>query len=172
MIDWTKVPTFTFTCRDMDSPKEICQMVKSLKIDRYVYGITHEALVIKYGMSDDNRPLHGERIYRQVGKLFSWGRSRLLGPNDITFEAIDEKFKNLYGKYMDHKNITIQIWSFDNYPFETIHEDVEILKAEKELIDNYKKFNGVVPIGNEDEMDYVSKKTTIRKNIFEKFFED
>jgi hypothetical protein len=71
---------------------------------------------------------------------------------------------------MDHKNITITVWDFTNYPFSTLEEDIEILRAEKELIDSYKKFHNTIPLGNNYDMDFVSRKYTIRKDLFESIF--
>jgi len=170
MTDWSKVSHHTINCSKMKKPKEICDVMKSLKIDRYVYEIRHNNITVKYGMSDDNCPLHGERLYRQIGKLYSWGRDRLQGPNDITFEYTDNDYEQKYGSFMDHKNITITVWDFTNYPFLTLEEDTEILRAEKELIDSYKKFHNSIPLGNNYDMDFVSRKYTIRKDLFESIF--
>lgn len=170
MTDWSKVPHYTITCSTMTKPTEICDAMKKLGIDRYVYEIRHDNITVKYGMSNDNCPLHGERLYRQIGKLFSWGRSRLLGPNDITFEYVDDDYMKKYGSYMDHKNISITVWDFTNYPFQTLDEDTEILRAEKELIDFYNKFHNTIPLGNNYDMDFVSRIYTIRKDLFESLF--
>lgn len=170
MTDWSKVSHHTINCSKMTRPVEICDVMKKLKIDTYVYEIRHNNVTIKYGMSNDNCPLHGERLYRQIGKLYSWGRHRLLGPNDITFEYVDDEYKVKYGTYMDHKSINITVWDFTNYPFETFDEDVELLRVEKELIDSYKKFHNAIPLGNNYDMDFVSRKYTIRKDLFESIF--
>jgi hypothetical protein len=164
---WNKLPRHAFSCRGFIKPADICYEFKKRLIDKYVYEIKHDNITIKFGMSDDKQPMPGSRVYRQVGKLYSW-KNRLLGPNDETFEAIDDEYNRLYGHRMDHNQVSIVVWDFTHYPYQSFSPKFEIYKAEQELIEVYAKYNnGQKPFGNYYDMDAYKNKYLPHNNLFE-----
>jgi hypothetical protein len=151
--DWSKVKIHTFSLRGMIRPTEIIDYVESLGIKYYCYALSYNGVVImilKYGKSVAETTRPGERIYRQIGHLSSWGIYAISGMNGIDFICINERFKEITGFNLDHNNITVTIYDFDNYGFNTINPNMEVEKAECELIENHRAMHSILPIGNED----------------------
>jgi hypothetical protein len=169
--DWTQVKCYSFPLKGMIDPSEIMQVVKQLNIKKYTYEIRCDNITIKFGMSDAETTQLGERMYRQIGHLDSWGSSKIHGQNGDEFLDTNEIFKNLYNRSMDHNNIVIYIWDFDNYPFVTINSSMEINNAECELIESYTNTYGELPIGNIDDGNLFRKKSAPLKSVFERMFE-
>ena len=94
--DWSIIPTHNINVRDLQSPYDISLFMKSHKIDKYLYQIMYKGIVIKYGMSADNSRNYGERIYRQIGHLRSWGTQRLNGSSGSDWRIVEEDFETLY----------------------------------------------------------------------------
>ena len=170
--DWTQVKCYSFPLKGMTSPAEIMQVVKQLNIKKYTYEIRCDNITIKFGMSDAETTQPGERMYRQIGHLDSWGSFKIHGPNGDEFLDTNERFKNLYNRSMDHNNIVIYIWNFDTYPFVTINSAMEINDAECELIEGYTNTYGELPIGNIDDGNLFRKKSAPLKSVFEGMFDD
>jgi hypothetical protein len=167
---WFTIPVYTVNCEKMIKPSEICDAMKVYGTARYLYEIRHNNVTVKFGKSADRCVLHGERVYRQVGHLFSWGRSRLVGPNDITFLDIDSDYERMFGTFMDHKKITIIIWDLTDYKFQTTNMDAEIIKMEERLVSNYKTYYGQIPFGNKHDMTPLKKKALPLKASYDDLF--
>lgn len=171
-IKWLKTKNYSFSCSKMVKPYDICDTMANIGSDLYVYKITYNNITIKIGKSNDQSTNFGDRLYRQIGHLYSWGRDRITGPNDITFEEVDEKFHAIYGEYIDHRNLRVDIWDFTNYPFETINKDKELKDAEREMIEAYTKFYRQLPVGNIDDMQHAKRKSAPRKAVCDNLFEE
>ena len=169
--DWKQVPCSSFSLKGMMSPTEIIDEMKLLGIKKYTYEIRCKNITIKYGMSDAATTRPGERIYRQIGHLLSWGPTRLFGMNGIDFLAIDAEYYDTYQENMNHNDIVIYVWNFDNYPFITIDSWNEINNAEIELIENHATMYGGKPIGNIDDGYMFHKRSAPLLEVWEKFFE-
>ena len=169
--DWTKLTPYTFPLRGMTQPKEICAVMKSLGIDKYIYEIRNN-ITIKYGMSADNEKFHGARLYRQIGHLHSWGNSKLVGENGKEFLDIDTEFKNRYGSNIDHKDVLITVWGFDTYPWRTLNVRKELIEAESYLISQYEMIHQEKPVGNLFDESFWENKSAPIKAVYDSIFEE
>ena len=167
--DWSKLTPCTFPLKGMTQPKEICDAMKQLSIDKYIYEIRSN-ITIKYGMSADKEKFYGARLYRQLGHLNSWGSSKLVGRNGEEFLDIDNEFKNRYGNYIDHKDVIITVWSFDSYPWRTLNERKELIEAESYLISQYEMIHKEKPLGNLFDESFWCNKTAPIKSVFDNLF--
>lgn len=122
-------------------------------------------------MSDASTTQPGERIYRQIGHLDSFQNNKISGPNGSEFLEINEDYKQRYYEEIDHNNILVIIWSFDQYTFRTVDTVKEILDAEAELIKNYELKYGTLPIGNVDDGSLFRRKAAPIKDVYESIFE-
>jgi hypothetical protein len=145
--NWAKTKRYSIALAPMSHSTDIIKEFKNLGIKSYIYEIRCSNITVKIGMSDAATTDLGERVYRQVGHLNSWDKP-LTGRNGEDFEIINETYKQVYSCEMDHKNITVNIWSFDNYKFLTTTPDVELENAEWELIETHRIIYGKLPIGN------------------------
>jgi hypothetical protein len=170
--NWNATKTYQFPLKGLTEPSEIMSIVKQLNIKKYVYEVRHDSHTIKFGMSDASTTQDGERIYRQIGHLDSWGLNKLLGGNGSEFLTYNQNYKNRYTIDIDHNNIVIILWSFDNYTFQTINTTSEIQSAEIELIEAHEKFYQEKPIGNIDDGYRFHKKVAPIKSVFESIFDD
>jgi hypothetical protein len=168
---WKHLPVTSIPLEGMTTPWDIINKVKSLGVKNYVYEIKCNNITIKYGMSCAETTQPGERLYRQIGHLASWGASRLYGMNGFEFILIDDEFKNMYSKNMNHNNITIDLWNFDNYPFRTMSMFKEINDAELELIDCYKNKHNKLPFGNLFDGQVTQVKSAPSRASFEALFD-
>jgi hypothetical protein len=169
--NWNATQIYQFPLKGLLEPSEIMSIVKRLGVSKGTYEIRHENHTVKYGMTDASTTQHGERIYRQIGHLDSWGAYKLIGGNGSEFLFYNKEYKNRYSTGMNHNNIVVTLWSFDNYPFQTINTTSEIQSAEIELIENHKKFYGEYPIGNIDDGYQFHKKFAPIKSVFESLFD-
>ena len=169
--DWTKLTPYTFPCRGMTQPKEICAVMKQLGIDKYIYEI-RDNVTVKYGMSADKEKFYGARLYRQLGHLDSWGSYKLTGSNGIEFVDINEAFKDRYGSYIDHNNVVITVWGFDSYPWRTINIRKELIEAESYLISQYEMIHQEKPVGNLFDESYWADKAAPLKSVWDTFIEE
>lgn len=156
-------------------PSDINEYMRLHGIEKYLYRFTEgKSIVIKYGMScataDSAR--FGDRIYRQVGHMQSWGAARLDGPNGSEFRDIDEEFKNQYGHYIDHKNVELTVWDLTNYQFDTISTTNEIKAMENSLIEAHVNAVGYKPIGNIKDESYIKSTAGIPVDIWNHMFEE
>jgi len=171
-FNWDLIPTYEIIVSMLEEPYEICRLMKTKKIDKYVYQITWKGLVIKYGMSADNSHNYGERLYRQIGHSKSWGDKRLNCSSGADWRIIEEDFLNLYGFDLDKNNLKIKIWDVTNYPFETINCWDEVYLMEQTLILKYQNIVGSKPIGNIHDDKNVFNKSYITKKIFGDLFDE
>jgi len=169
--DWTKLTPYSFPLKGMVRPKEICDVMKGLGIDRYIYEIRSN-VTVKYGMSADKEKFYGARMYRQIGHLDSWGMWKLSGPNGSDFVEIDQAFKERYGKNIDHNDIVITVWGFDSYPWRTLNARKELIEAESYLISQYEMIHQEKPVGNLFDESYWENKAAPIKTVFDKMFEE
>jgi hypothetical protein len=156
----------------MTSPREIIVIMKKLKISRYVYEIKFKGMTVKYGMSDAETTYPGERLYRQIGHLESWGNQKINGPNGSEFEEISHNFYVKNNLKLDHNDITVSIWNFDNYTFKTTNPTMEINIAEEYLIKNYEKIYNEKPIGNIDDGTSFKKRSAPLAHVWGVFFDE
>jgi hypothetical protein len=169
--DWTSTKVYNISLNGVFEPWEIIKLIKQLGIKSYVYEIKHNNVTIKYGMSDASTTQKGERVYRQIGHLDSFGANKLVGPNGSEFLDINKDYKYKYGCDIDHNNISITIWSFDNYNYRTIDTVKEIIDAETELIETFKNHYGELPIGNIDDNRLWKRKSAPRKDVCDALFD-
>jgi hypothetical protein len=169
--DWTKTKTYIISLRGITEPWEIIEKFKQLGIKKHTYQIIYKGYTLKFGMSSAMTTQEGERTYRQIGHLDSFKNKKITGPNGSEFLDVVEKFKTKYGIDIDHNDITIIIWSFDHYDFRTIDMFKEVLDAETELIENYKKLYGELPLGNIDDNKLWRGKTAPRKDVCDNLFD-
>jgi hypothetical protein len=170
--DWASTKVYNVSLNGITDPWEIINKIKQLNIKSYTYEIRHKNTTINYGMSDATTTQQGERIYRQIGHLDSFKNKKLVGPNGSEFLEINKKYKNKYGVDIDHNDITIIIWCFDNYNFRTLDSVKEIMDAETELIDTYKNQYGELAIGNIDDNKLWRRKSAPRKDVWSSIFEE
>jgi len=160
------------SCRGMKTPSEILAVFRKLEIEKFPYAIVHDNILVKYGASapatKNTEP--GERVYRQVGRLLSFGKNRLTGPNSKEFGITDEKYQDLYGTPMNHNDIRVFVWPMDDYDFDTTNPWTEVNWAEQELIAAYVKFHGELPIGNLDDGTLMNGKSAPLKSVTDKIF--
>lgn len=169
--NWSIIPTHTIQVKELNSPYEISLFMKSHKIDKYLYQIMYKGIVIKFGMSADNSRNYGERIYRQIGHLRSWGNLRLTGSSGSDWRIVEEDFENMYGIPIDKNHIKIKIWDLTDYPFTTINPWNEVLVMESQLIAQYVDAVGEKPIGNINDEANAIRRPAIQTSTWVKLFE-
>lgn len=170
--NWNNTKVYTIPLKGLSHPWEIVNLIKQLGIRKYVYAIMYNNIVVKYGMSDANTTKSGERIYRQVGHLDSFGPNKIVGPNGSEFVDINQRFKDKYTADIDHNGMSITVWSFDNYNFRTMDTVKEITDAESELIETYKNHYGDLPIGNKDDNKFWKRKVAVSRSVYESIFDE
>jgi len=168
--DWSKLTPYSFPLKGMTQPKEICAVMKQLRIDKYIYEIRSN-ITIKYGMSADKEKFYGARIYRQVGHLDSWGSSKLVGRNGEDFVTINNEFKIRYGNNINHNDIIVTVWGFDNYPWRTLNVRKELIEAESYLINQYEMIHQEKPVGNLFDESFWENKTAPIRSVYDSMFE-
>ena len=148
---WDTFPKYTIDVCNLSLPIEIGHIFKQHNIDKYVYCIMFKGIVIKYGMSapkSKHRDV-GERVYRQVGHCYTWGKGiRIEGSSGADWLVVERDFKDRYGIDIDHKHIKIIVWDVTNYSFQSIYPFKEVEEMESELINYYLEHFGEKPIGN------------------------
>ena len=166
--NWATFPKYTINIGSMLVPADIVQCFKKYNIDKYVYCIMYKGIVIKFGMSapESYSREWGERVYRQLGHCYSWGKGvRLEGSSGADWLVIERDFKELYRIDIDHKDLKLIVWDVTNYEFQSYNPFNEVESMESELINNYVEQFGSKPIGNiNDEANkrnrsFVSKET-------------
>ena len=169
--NWSIIPTHNINVKELQSPYDISLFMKSHKIEKYLYKIMYKGIVIKFGMSADNSRNYGERIYRQIGHLRSWGNQRLTGSSGSDWRIVEEDFENMYGIPIDKNYIKIKIWDLTNYPFITINPWNEVLILESQLIARYVDAVGEKPIGNINDEANAIRRPAIQTSTWVKLFE-
>jgi len=165
------VPQYTIDLSKINFPYDICRILKAKDVHAYVYQIIHNGILIKYGMSADRQRNYGERLYRQVSHMESWGTLRNTGSSGADFRIIESDYYKKYGTKMDRNLVKIKIFDVTNFPYKsTCHRD-EILKIESCLIDEYLHIFGEKPIGNVNDDDHIfKKKSYVSKNTIDSIF--
>jgi len=169
--DWSIIPIHTINVSDLSSPYDISLYMKGKKITKYLYQITYKGTVLKYGMSADNSRNYGERLYRQIGHIKSWGTLRLTGSSGSDFRIIEEDFQNLNGTEIDKNFVEIRVWDVSNYPFTTINPWNEVLAMESQLITKYVDAVGKKPIGNINDEANAFRRPAIQKTTWTSLFD-
>ena len=166
--NWATFPKYTINIGSMLVPADIVQCFKKYNIDKYVYCIMYKGIIIKFGMSapESQSREWGERLYRQLGHCYSWGKGiRIEGSSGADWLVIERDFKETYGIDLDHTDIKVIVWDVTNYEFQSYNPFNEVESMESELINNYVEQFGSKPIGNiNDEANkrnrsFVSKET-------------
>jgi len=170
-VNWSIIPTHTIDVGNLCEAYDISRIMKSHKIDKYLYRITYKGIVIKFGMSADKSRDYGERIYRQIGHSRSWGTCRLTGSSGADWRIIEEDFNNLYSFEIDKNFVKIKIWDVSKYPFQTINHRNEIIDIENQLIENYVNVVGEKPIGNINDEANIVRKAFIKTETWAGLFE-
>jgi hypothetical protein len=169
--NWSIIPTHKIDVKELQCPYDISLFMKRHKIDKYLYQIMYKGVVIKFGMSADKSRNYGERIYRQIGHLRSWGVQRLNGSSGSDWRIVEEDFENMYGVPIEKDHVKIKIWDLSNYPFTTIDPWKEVLVLESQLISRYVEAVGEKPIGNINDEANAFRRSAIQTSTWIKLFE-
>jgi hypothetical protein len=169
--NWSIIPTHKINVKDLQSPYDISVFMNKHKIDKYLYQIMYKGIVIKFGMSADKSRNCGERIYRQIGHLRSWGNQRLNGSSGSDWRIVEEDFENLYGMQIDKDHVRVKIWDLTKYPFTTINPWNEVLVMESQLIAQYVEAVGEKPIGNINDEANAIRRPAVEISTWAKLFE-
>lgn len=157
--DWSKTRVHMFHLTGMVKPVEIIDHMTNLNIMHYVYAIYWNNVLVKYGMSEGQTTRPGERLYRQIGHIPSFGQHTIHGSNGIDFRVICQHLELEYGKKVDHNDMTVFVWDFTNYPWHTISKPYELDKAETYLIQEHLRIHNRLPIGNLYDKNICSKQS-------------
>jgi hypothetical protein len=171
--NWTSFPKHTINLGALCVPADIIQCFKKYNIDKYVYCIMFKGTVIKFGMSAPESYTRewGERVYRQIGHCYSWGKNvRLEGSSGADWLIIERDFKNLYGIDLDHKQMKLIVWDVTNYHFQSFQPFKEVEAMESELINNYLEQFGEKPIGNINDESNKRHRSFVSKETFGHLF--
>jgi hypothetical protein len=150
-FNWASFPRYTLDIGSLSVPASIVQYFKKYNIDKYVYCIMFKGIVIKFGMSAPESLSRewGERVYRQIGHCYSWGKGiRIEGSSGADWLVIERDFRELYGFDIDHNELKLIVWDVTNYAFQSFNPFNEVESMESELINNYLEQFGQKPIGN------------------------
>jgi hypothetical protein len=145
---------------------DICNIMQSHCIIKYVYEFCYNGQVIKYGLSADNSRNYGDRIYRQSGRLPGWKRPTLVGPNGSEMHFINEDYKAKNGLSLNRHQMKITVTDLSNQT----KADCEDL--ERYLIDTHINIHGVPPIGNKDLRTKFQSRKHHNTKRFMRFFDD
>jgi len=171
--NWDEIPKITIDIGKLSDPAQICRIMNTHNIDKYLYKVMYKGIVIKFGMSADNSRVFGERVYRQIGHSASWDAGmRLTGSSGSDWRIIEEDFMNLYGMTLDRQHMTVTVWNVTNYNFKSVNSRNEILSMEAELIDNYIKAVGEKPIGNVNDEINQKERYFVGKEVMSNIFEN
>jgi len=174
-INQYNLPIYTIICANLNSPRDIIDFFTKKRIDRYIYEISivfnGKLITIKFGMSADNGRDFGDRTYRQMAHLKSWGAQRILGSSGADFVVVNDLWRVKYNCDIDHKLCLIKIWDLTNYPFKTLDPREEILAFEEIMIWNYENTFGEKPIGNLLEKYSHKDKAIIEKLTLQRIFD-
>ncbi len=156
----------------INDPCEISELFRNYSIERYVYRIKYKGLVIKFGMSSPKArsARNGDRLYRQIGHISSWGDQRLTGSNGADFRIAEEDFEKLYGYKLDHRFMTATVWDLTKFPFETVEPDKEVNAIENFLIEEYIRIVGEKPIGNINDESIVKRRAAVPLSLMKSLF--
>lgn len=156
----------------INDPCEIADLCRKYSIEKYVYRIKYKGLVLKFGMSSPKAytARNGDRLYRQIGHVSSWGTCRLTGSSGADFRIIEEDFENCYGHKLDHKFMSTTIWDLTNCPFQTIEPDKEVNAIENQLIEEYVQIVGEKPIGNINDESIIKQRSAVPIVIMNSLF--
>lgn len=171
VVDWDNIPTYDISVGLLDDPFEISKIFKEYKIRKYCYRVMFKDIVIKYGMSADNSRNCGERIYRQIGHSASWGSKRLNGSSGADWRIVEEDFEQAYGIKIDKNFVTVRVWDFTKFPFQTYNPWDEVHAIEAQLIEEYTALIGKKPIGNINDEANVIRKAAVTKDTMNNLFE-
>ena len=171
-VNWSEVPVFTIDIGKMTDPNEITSFFKQHGIDYYIYQINYNHILFKYGMSADNAGVWGERLYRQIAHSCIWEEGvRHEGSSGAEYRIIEEKFKTQYDADIDKSRMTVRVWDFTNYEFDSIDAWKEIENIEQQMIATYEQLTGAKPIGNLNQVKDYRKRARIPKSVASSLFE-
>ena len=172
--NWRKIKLYRLSSlSNLNKPIRISDFFKAHGIEDYVYEIKCNNITMKYGMSMlTTAQIHGERLYRQIGHIPSWGDQMIDGSSGDEFVDIVQWFEHAWDLKVDHKNITVFVWDFTNYPYRTVNKKNEIEGAESELIKTYAKFYGALPIGNLKDGSEALRRSAPILDVYKTMFEE
>jgi hypothetical protein len=185
-------PDFVIDCSRINTSAEIYEIMRNKFVKRaYVYGMTYLSNpllydFIKIGMSAPRLGTQreyqvGERIVRQVCWVPGWLNTPPLSPNGYEFwKSIREELipNSLLPKNFNKNYIKIPIWDMTarSNQNDIISKDNDVtlsLWAEAELISQYKKIHGKLPLLNKSDpsMSTLYTKPYISKQSFNNLFD-
>lgn len=168
---WKSLPVYRMDCNGFTEPSQILHYFKLHGIKKYVYKIIGHNIPIKYGESStDNSKQYGNRVYSQIGGLESFGINKLNRSNSKMFRELAELYQIEYNKVLNHNDVTVEIWSFDNYNFVTTDHKKEMQQAESELIQTFRSTYTAMPIGNIDDGSSSFKRPAVIASVFNQCF--
>ena len=155
----------------MEKPTDVKDIFETHNIKMYLYGISYDKKVIKYGMScPENHVMLGERLYRQIGHQKSWADNRIKGPCGAEWLMMEEEFALRYGVPIGNE-LNIKIWNFTNYNFISTDKRKEINSAEAELITKHRDHYRELPIGNLYDEEAAKDRPYIPQEVVSRLFE-
>ena len=174
-FNWASFPKYTINIGSLSVPAGIIQYFKNYNIDKYVYCIMFKGIVIKFGMSAPESPSRewGERVYRQIGHCYSWGKGiRIEGSSGADWLVIERDFRELYGFDIDHNELKLIVWDVTNYAFQSFNPFNEVESMESEQINNYVEIFGEKPIGNINDEANKRNRTFVSKDHWNNLVEE
>lgn len=128
---------------------EICQPMTG--ISSYVYRFMHRnSDCIKVGMSAACMERDGDRIYRQAGHLAGWP-GRLKGSSGSDMRKISLLWEQQHKIPLNKQDVMIEVYDLTSTP--DLCE-----KIERNMIDQYLKKHGRLPVGNIDRLSLLSER--------------
>ena len=171
-IQWNTIPSYEIDVGNLTKPYEICEIMKNKGTDWYIYRITYDGIVLKYGISADNSKNNGERIYRQIAHGSFWGPLQNHGSSGRDFRGVEDALFDKYGITIDRARLSVKIYDVTNYDFQTMDPFKEIEVMESELVDRYVEATGQKPIGNIEHKKFSSKVPGIPAVLYNDLFRE
>lgn len=174
LIDISTLPSWRISLGKLQTASQIKRLMRLKGITDYCYSfifVTAEGeIIMKYGQSGDNdwrRGSYGERIYRQAFHIPGWPTqpSPLSAGNDML-----DIIKHFPG--IQKNTVCIQVWDMTNYPFAIVDDHRhELTVLENQLISAHITAHGTAPVGNIKSEAYITQKTRVTDDQFNKLFE-
>jgi len=171
--DWSQLTHYRLDCNGFTMPIQISWFFRNNDIKSYLYKMMYRNIPIKYGQScNDSSRTPGNRVYSQLGGLDSFGFNKLNRGVSKDFRSLANHFQATYDKVLDHNDVSIEIWSFDNYKFITVDHEKEIKQAESSLITTHVLHYGQMPIGNKTDESSSFNRPAVIAAVYNKFFNE
>jgi hypothetical protein len=175
-MKYTTVQTAPYPIYEIDlsvlsRPADVLQIMKDLRVKKYVYTFTYQDDIIKHGISTDLKSLYGERIYRQAGHLDGW-KQQLYGPSGNDMIYINTDYFAKTGRHLNRLGTKIIIRDLTSVESPSMSDSAfHVKKLERELIKEYFDQHGCSPIGNVKDESYIDNKTCVTKSKWNQLFD-